>query len=129
MIQSIKYRELTPEEVERLKIKVWGLKEYLRRSAIVHGDVGQHWVEQASATAELHGFRLFQNTPDYAEDGFMQIRAYHMKDFHKRDASQYIARLQLNLQEAFNLMYPTKSFSRAYPGLVGVKRPSQNQQA
>ena len=59
LIQSIKYRELTPEEVEQLKIKVWGLKEYLRRSAIVHGDVGQRWVEQASATAELHGFRLF----------------------------------------------------------------------
>ena len=52
-----------------------------------------------------------------------------MKDFHKRDASSYIARLQLNIQEAFNLMYPKKSFSLAHPGLVGVKRPGPSQRA
>ena len=89
--------------------------------------MGQHWVEQASASGELHGFRLFQNDPDSADDAFIQIRSYHMKDFHKADADRYVARLKLDLKEAFALIFPKKSFKLAHPLLADAKRPESEQ--
>ena len=51
----------------------------------------------------------------------MKIRSYHMKDFHKTNADQYVARLKLDLKEAFKLIFPSKSFALAYPRLAEPK--------
>ena len=98
-IESVVYRRLTDEELQELRRKWMGALAYMRsKFGAAVGDMGQHWVEQASAAGEVHGFRLFQNDPDSAEDAFIQIRSYHMKDFHKADADKYVARLKLDLK-------------------------------
>ena len=81
------------------------------------GGVDAHWVEQTSAPGEIYGYRLFQNDPRDFNDGFVQIRSYHMKDFKLAPLQDnddtngnvnkpYVGKVTLNSIEAYCLLHP-----------------------